>query len=112
MKPSIPFRRGDFIEVTADINAIPAGVYRLVACDTESFLFSVGTRVLIEIGSEAASCFNRLTRSEGEKRYTRFEEFEGRYWELLRRHSAGPSSHIRTGCCFMGGEAEGNVCIH
>ncbi len=111
MNPSIPFRRGDFIEVTSDINAIPAGVYRLVAYDSVSFLFSIGSRVLIEIGSEAASCFHKLVRSEGERRFTRFEEFENRYFELLRCHSR-PSSHIRTGCCFVGGEPVGSQVLH
>lgn len=102
MRNVFPFRRGDYIRIMADINAIPAGIYRLVAFDSESFLFSIGERVLIEIGSEAAGCFQKVPRREGRKRHLTFPQFETKYWELMKMHSRASSTGVRTGCCFMG----------
>ena len=101
MKKGRLFRRGDFVEISRNINAIPAGIYQLIQCGRRSFLFTVEEQALIEISSEGAHCFKRLEPDDGYERRMRFDEFEEQYYVLLKNLRKMPPDKVRTACIFL-----------
>ncbi len=79
---------GKFVELKEDVNAIPAGVYRLDSIVDGSYQFSVGrgaTPSFMLFGN-LQDLLRPLPYKEGKRRKTSTNDFINNYYELLNKN--------------------------
>ncbi|MCI5064439.1 hypothetical protein MRY87_01795 [bacterium] len=78
---------GQFVEIKEDVNAIPAGVYRLRLIEDGSYQFAVGrgNSACFMLFGDVKHLLRPLSHKEGKKRKTALKDFVDRYYDLLER---------------------------
>ena len=85
------YRSGDYIELTKDINCIPAGVYRVADHSNCFYFFSVSSRVFFGVSEDGARYFRRIAKHRGKIKKAGENLFLERYYKLLNDMSATTS---------------------
>lgn len=102
-------RPGRYVELTENVNAIPAGVYKLDMVHEGTYMFSVGQNAFpnFMMSGEVRHLLRPVPSHQIHKKRTSATQFLNRYFDLLESHTAtspifDPSKPFT--CCIVSEE--------